>query len=87
MAEIEMMDHGAVPLNRSNEQSTVQSGGGSSNIDMYGGDGISLSRTPVSSVQKSGGGGNVDMVGEQGLLSPGTRQSPHDSKFPSDKGE
>ncbi len=87
MGEIQMYDHDATPLSRSNEQSTIQSGGGGGDIEMLGGDGVTLKHAPVSSVQKSGGGGEIDMVGMQGLVNRGEHASPYGQTEPTDKGK
>ena len=64
----------------------IQNGGGGGSIEMFGGDGVSLSHTPIASEQKGKGESGMDWVGHQGLLSHNI-VTPYGSKFPSDKGE
>ena len=75
----------ALPMSRS-EENPIQQQSGGSGIDMWGGDGVSLSHTPIASEQKGKGESGMDWVGHQGLLSHNI-VTPYGSKFPSDKGE
>jgi len=67
------------------EENPIQQQSGGSGIEMYGGDGVSLSHTPISSVQKGKGTSGMDWVGETGLLNR-TPVSPYDAVGPKDKG-
>ena len=64
----------------------IQNGGGGGSIDMYGGDGVSLSHTPIASQQKGKGAGGMDWVGETDLLGDHSPKSAYGDVEPKDKG-
>ena len=64
----------------------IQNGGGGGSIEMFGGDGVSLSHTPISSVQKGKGTSGMDWVGTTDLLGDHSPKSAYGDVGPKDKG-
>ena len=75
----------ALPMSRS-EENPIQQQSGGSGIDMWGGDGVSLSHTPIASQQKGKGTGGMDWVGHTDLLGDHSPKSAYGDVEPKDKG-